>query len=300
MGQGESGERRGTAAARAHPLLGVGLMLLAVTMGSSLDAMAKWFTQHYPVAQIVCIRFGAQSLVLLALAPWLGRRAVLTTRAPAIHVARGVAMILASGLFVAALSVLPLATSVVLGQTSPLIAALIAMPLLGERVTARHWMFVLLGFAGVVVVLRPAPEIFGWTVLLPIASAASYALYQVLTKRVAAIDPAVPSLFYSSLVGCVLAGCIAPFVWVWPSPLHAVIMFVHGALCCLTHLLIIRALMLSTVSLVAPFGYAGLIWAAALGIIVFGETLDFATVAGGLLIALSGILLAREAMRRGR
>ncbi|MBL8698640.1 MAG: DMT family transporter [Alphaproteobacteria bacterium] len=286
--------------APSHPLLGVGLMLLAVLMGSSLDAMAKWFTQHYPVPQIVCIRFGAQAAVLLALAPWIGRRAVLTTRAPRIHVARGVAMIGASALFVAALSVLPLATSVVLGQTSPLIAAAIAVPLLGERVTARHWLYVLLGFAGVVIVLRPAPEIFGWSVVLPIGSAACFALYQVMTKHVATIDSAVPSLFYPSLVGCVLALCVAPFVWIWPTPIHGAIMLAHGALCGMAHLLIIRALTLSSVSLMAPFGYAGLIWAAMLGVVVFGERLDAATVIGGVVIALSGILLAREAVRRNR
>ena len=276
------------------------MMLLAVGMGASLDALAKWFTQHYSVPQIVCIRFGMQCVVLLALSPWLGTRAVLTTRAPKIHFVRGVAMISATAFFVSALSVLPLATSVVLGQTSPLIAAAIAVPLLGERVTPRHWLFVLLGFVGVIVVLRPAPEAFGWTVVLPLISAASFALYQVLTKQVAAIDPAVPSLFYPSLVACLMAACVAPFFWVWPTPLHALMMMTHGALCGAAHLLIIRSLTLSSVSMVAPFGYAGLIWAAILGMLVFGETLDLATVAGGSLIALSGILLAREAVMRSR
>jgi drug/metabolite transporter (DMT)-like permease len=77
-------------------------------------------------------------------------------------------------------------------------------------------------------------------------------------------------------------------------------MIAHGALCGLAHLLIIRALTLASVSLMAPFGYAGLIWAALLGMLVFGETLDFATVAGGAVIAFSGILLAREAVMQGR
>jgi drug/metabolite transporter (DMT)-like permease len=284
----------------SRPLLGIGLMLLAVTLGASLDALAKWLTQHYAVAQIVAIRFGAQALVMLALAPWIGHRAILFVRAPRVHVARGVAMIAASALFVTALSQLPLATSVVLGQTSPLIAAAIAVPLLGERVSARHWLFVLLGFAGVVVVLRPAPEVFGWAVLLPLGSAASYAAYQVMTKRAAALDPAVPSLFYSSLVGCLIAACVAPLVWTWPTPLHAAIMLVHGALCGLSHFLVIKSLMLSPVSLSAPFGYAGLIWAVLLGMVLFGEIPDLATLAGGALIAFAGILLAREAVRRGR
>jgi drug/metabolite transporter (DMT)-like permease len=283
-----------------RPLLGIALMLASVAMGASLDALAKWFTQHYPVPQIVCIRFAMQALVLLALAPWLGTRAVLSTRAPRMHLLRGVAMISATFFFVSALSVLPLATSVVLGQTSPLIAAAIAVPLLGEKVSPRHWLFVLLGFVGVIVVLRPAPEVFGWSVVLPILSAASFALYQVLTRRVAAIDPAVPSLFYPSLVACLVAVCVAPFYWVWPTPLHAVLMIVHGALCGLAHLLIIRALTLASVSLMAPFGYAGLIWAALLGVVVFGETLDLATVIGGAVIALSGILLAREAVMHAR
>lgn len=292
--------RDATDGKRAHPLLGVGLMLVAATMGASLDALAKWFTQHYPVSEIVCIRFGMQALVMVALTPWFGRRAVLTTRAPLAHLGRGLAMIASSGLFVAALSVLPLATAVVLGQTAPLIAAAIAVPLLGERVSLRHWLLVLLGFAGVVVVLRPAPEIFGLSVLLPLASAASYAVYQVMTRRVAAVDAAIPSLFYPSIVACVVAACIAPFHWIWPTPLHAALMIGHGALCGLSHLLIIRALTLSSVSLVAPFGYVGLLWAAGLGVAVFGETLDLATIAGGALIAGAGILLAREAVLRNR
>ena len=275
-------------------------MLLAVTLGASLDALAKWLTQFYPVPQIVAVRFAAQTSVALALAPWIGLRAVFHTGVPGLHVLRGVAMITASGLFVAALSQLPLATSVVLGQTAPLIAAAIAVPLLGERVTLRHWLFVLSGFAGVVIVLRPAPEIFGWSVLLPLGSAASYAIYQVATRRASAIDPAVPSLFYSSLVGGVLAACVAPFVWVWPSLPHAAIMLAHGALCGVSHFLVIRALMLTSVSVSAPFGYAGLLWAIVLGVLIFDERPDMATIGGGALIALSGILLAREAVRRGR
>ena len=282
----------------SRPLLGIGLMVLAVTLGASLDAFAKWLTQHYPVAQIVAVRFAAQTAVAFLLVPWIGMRGILHTGAPGLHVLRGVAMIAASALFVGALSQLPLATSVVLGQTSPLIAAAIAVPLLGERVTPRHWAIVLGGFAGVVVVLRPAPDLFGWSVMLPLGSAAAYAVYQVVTRRVSAIDPAVPSLFYSSLVGCVLAFCVAPFVWVWPTPLHAALMIAHGALCGVSHFLVIRALMLAPVSLTAPFGYAGLLWAIALGVLVFGERPDLATLGGGALIALAGVLLAREAVRR--
>jgi len=272
----------------SHPLLGIGLMLVAVTLGSTLDATAKWLAQHYSAPQVVCVRFAAQTLAMLALAPWVGLRAIVSTRVPGLHLLRGLSMILASGLFVAALAVLPLATSVVLGQTSPLIAAAIAVPLLGERVGLRHWLWVLLGFAGVVVVLRPAPEVFGWAVVLPIASAASYAIYQVATKRAAAADPA---------VGFLLAACVAPFFWSWPTPLHAAIMLVHGAMCGVTHFLVIRALTLSPVSLTAPFGYAGLLWAVVLGFLAFGEEPDLATILGGATIALAGILLAREAMR---
>jgi drug/metabolite transporter (DMT)-like permease len=281
----------------SHPLLGIGLMLVAVTLGSTLDATAKWLAQHYSAPQVVCVRFAAQTLAMLALAPWVGLRAIVSTRVPGLHLLRGLSMILASGLFVAALAALPLATSVVLGQTSPLIAAAIAVPLLGERVGLRHWLWVLLGFAGVVVVLRPAPEVFGWAVVLPIASAASYAIYQVATKRAAAADPAVTSLFHSSLVGFLLAACVAPFFWAWPTPLHAAIMLVHGAMCGVTHFLVIRALTLSPVSLTAPFGYAGLLWAVVLGFLAFGEKPDLATILGGATIALAGILLAREAMR---
>jgi drug/metabolite transporter (DMT)-like permease len=75
-------------------------------------------------------------------------------------------------------------------------------------------------------------------------------------------------------------------------------MLVHGALCGVSHFLVIRALMLTSVSLSAPFGYAGLLWAIVLGVAIFDERPDWTTLAGGALIALAGILLAREAVRR--
>ena len=276
-------------------------MLLFGTLAAHLDATSKWFSQTYPVPQLIWIRYTVLTLALLAAVPFLGWRRVMGTSAPRKQILRGAALWVSAATFLAGLSLLPFATTMVIGSTSPLIVAAIAMPLLAERVGWRRWLAILFGFAGLVVVLRPDVGSVQWAMLFPLATACAYALYQVLTRQVSGIDGALPNLFYTALVGWVLASLAVPFVWTTPSLVHLAILAVHGLVVGLGHFVMILALANAPASLLAPFGYSSLIWAIVLGYLVFGEKPDAGTLAGGAMIALAGIVLARTAaMERQR
>lgn len=280
-----------------RPLVGIGLMLCFAFMASNLDAIAKWFTQHYPVVELMWIRYAAQTAAFLVAMAFLGGRRIAATRAPRLQVARGMALFASAALFVFGLSLLPFATAKVLSFTSPLIVAGVSLPLLGETVGWRRWLAILVGFAGILVVIRPDVGAIELAMLLPLGTAFCYAFYQVMTRHVTGVDGSLPSLFYTTLVGFALASLVVPFHWTTPTPMHAAILFVHGIVVGLGHFILIKAFSMAPASLLAPFGYTSLIWAVGLGYLVFGERPDWGTLAGGALIALAGIYLVRGARK---
>ena len=288
------------AARRDRPLAGIGLILLFSALATGLDSIAKAFTQIYPPAELVAIRYAVQTAALLALMPWLGWRRVAATGAPALQLVRGVTLAGSAATFVVGLGLLPFATNVVLAFASPAIVAALSAWLLGERVGRVRWAAIAVGFAGVVIVVAPGAGAIAldWPVAFPLVCALLYSVYQLLTRRIAEVDRTLPNLFWPCVVGCALTALVVPFFWTPPSPLHAAILAVHALAVAACHVLLIRALALAPASLVAPFGYASLIWAILLGWLVFGERPTPATLGGGALIALSGIALARSA--RGR
>jgi drug/metabolite transporter (DMT)-like permease len=229
---------------------------------------------------------------------WLGWRRVAMTAAPRLQIARGVTLGGSAACFVFGLSLLPFATNIVLSFVSPVIVAALSAWWLGERVGALRWAAIVAGFAGVVVVVEPGGALeLGWPALFPLVTASLYAVYQLLTRRIAEVDRTLPNLFWPCVVGCAMTALALPVVWTTPAPLHAAILVVHALAVAGGHVLLIRSLAMAPASLVAPFGYASLVFATLLGALVFAERPTAATIGGGALIALSGIALARSARR---
>jgi len=285
-----------TASTTQHyrPLLGIALMLAYTLLANGLDAFTKWMCEWYSPPQLIWIRYSSQTFLFLALMPQMGWRRVAATQIPLIHLARGLALLASSMLFVISLSLLPFATANVLTFISPLLVAAVSAVLLGERIGLARIATVLAGFAGVVIVIRPGIDSIEPAMVFPLLCAVTYAGYQLLTRYTAGIDAALPSLFYTSLVGCLVPSLAMPFFWsATPSLLEAGILFVHGILAGLGHFMLIKALSYAPASTIAPFGYASLIWSVALGFLIFGEPPDWGTVVGGLIIALAGVYLVR-------
>lgn len=278
----------------AHPqaLRGIGLMVLAVSTFTCLDTVSKYLAQHYPVPAIVWVRYVVHlALMVAVLAPRQGMELVRTTNLR-LQVIRGIVLTASSLVFLTALSLMPLAEAASIAFMTPIIIAVLAGPVLGERVEARTWIALAGGFLGVLLIVRPGGGLFTWAALLPLASAFMMALYQMLTSKLAGRDAALTTLFYPALIGTALVPLVFPHQLALPrEALHAGFFVLIGVLGGLGHFFLIHAHHYAPATILSPFMYAQLLTALFLGWLVFGQLPDALALAGMAAICSSGLLL---------
>lgn len=280
-------------AARHAPLKGIALMLVAIGLFSLMDTIAKYLSRSYPVSGIVWARYAANLLLLCTLLAARGELRLMRTRRPGIQVLRGALLAASTILYFTSLTVLPMAEAAAIGFVLPLFVAVLAVPMLGERLDAVRVAAIVIGLAGAMLVVRPGTAIFTAYAVLPALMAFSNALYQILTRKIAGIEPAMTSLFYGALVGTVAFSFTLPFAWVTPSGWwHWTLIAVIGTLATAGHFILIRAYDYAPATLLAPLVYTQLIWVMGLGYVVFGDFPDAWALAGMGVIVASGMLIA--------
>jgi drug/metabolite transporter (DMT)-like permease len=277
----------------AHlPLSAILLIVVATGCFTSLDVTVKYLSQRYPVPLLVWARWGTQVLVMTAvLGPTMRWGLVRTTRWKA-HLLRGIVLIGSSLSFFSALKFLPLAEATALNYSSPMIVTLMAAAFLQERITTPRWAFVVAGFIGMLLIVRPGSSMLAPASLLALASAALYATFQVQTRRLAG-EKAMVLLFFPALVGMLMMSALVPFLHydTW-FPVADVTLFVAiGVVGTLGHFLFILAFQRAPASAIAPFTYMQLLWSTLAGWLVFGTFPDAWTLAGIVTIAGSGVVL---------
>lgn len=279
-----------------RPFAAIGLVLLAVMVFSVMDAMSKLLVAEYDPLEVVWGRYLAITAMLAPLV--LRRPRSLLTGQPKLQLLRGVGVLASALLFIAGLARLPIADATAIGFASPLMVTALSIPLLGEQVGVRRWSAVAVGFLGVLVVVRPGSGAFGWSALLPLASATCWAMSLVVTRRMRGQDSALTTLLYSTLIGLVCSGLPLPLVW-RPLSLEAVLMMVAmGGLSLVGQYLLIVGLGRSAASLLAPFTYSQIVWSTLLGVLVFGTVPGLSTWCGAAIIVASGLYIAhRERLR---
>jgi drug/metabolite transporter (DMT)-like permease len=288
---------------RAHPATrtaaGIGLVILAIGLFTVMDTIGKSLMARYPVPQVVWARYVFQLAWMLLLVPRVGAIGLVRTRRFGMNLTRGF-LLAASTLFMfTAISFVPLADAYTVTFTAPLLVTVLSIPLLGERVGWRRWSAVVAGFIGVLIVIRPGVGAAHWALALPLATAFGFALYQILTRKVAAVpgETSVAMLFHLAWVGATVMTVVVPFFWRPVAPFDWLPMAAMGALGGLGHLILIRALTIAPASLLAPFVYTQIAWALLLGYLVFGDLPDVWMLAGGAVIVGSGLFVFyREAV----
>ena len=273
-------------------LRGTLLVVAAVGIFAVMDTIAKYLARSYPVSGVVWARYAANLLVLLVFLSARGQLGLLRTARPGLQFLRGLLLAIASLLYFAALTVLPLAEAAAIGFVMPLFLALLAVPMLGERMDGARLAAVLVGLAGALVIVRPGATVFTPYALLPIGMALCNALYQILTRKVAGVEHPLTSLVWAAIVGAVLLSFALPFAWVTPTePFHWVLLGIIGVLASVGHFTLIRAYDYANATALAPFFYTQLIWVMLLGWLVFGEFPDGWSLLGTGIIVASGIYL---------
>ena len=291
----------------------IGILLLLASIGfiTVIDTGAKYMTSDLPALQLVWGYFFGifASLCLLALgklalgglALGCGRRLCrqLSTRRPLLHLGRVGLLVASISLLFLALTHMSLADATAISFTSPLFITLLAIPILGEKVGKARWLAVLGGLCGVLVVVRPGSGLASWVSLLPLLGAVAFAAFQIVTRLLARTETTYATLFYTGLFGLIWSSLTLPLVWVTPQPWHWLAFLVQGALGVGAHLCLIKAFKLAEASLLAPFNYSKIIWAAAAGYLVFGNIPTLNTLAGAAIIALAGLFVMLHERRSG-
>lgn len=283
-----------------EPLRGIALMVASMAVFSAMDATSKVLAETFHPLMITWSRQVAQVMLLAPLVLWLGVRRCLRSAAPGQQALRGLLLYGSTVCFVSGLAQLPLAEASAIGFVSPMFTTALSIPLLGEKVGIRRWAAILVGFAGVLIVIRPGTAAFDPAALFPIASAAFWALALIVTRRNSAHDTPITTLVYASIVG--LAAATLPLPWFWTAPdLPAVgLILFMGILSLSGHYLLVQAFQRGSASILAPFAYSQMIWATILGYVVFHSLPDRWTWIGAAVIILSGVYVwHRERVRHG-
>ena len=287
---------------RRQRLRGIALMCGAVACFACLDAMAKYLVGHLDTLQVVAMRFVIAFLVALIVSNPITRPGLLRTTRPGLQIVRGLMLISTTIFNFLAFRYLQLDEALAILFSTPLLVAILAGPILGEWVGWRRWTAIGVGFIGVLVVIRPGLGGMQWAALLSVAAAILYAGYSIATRMVMRHDSAETTLFCANLVGAVIMLVALPFVWTAPpSVLDFVLLLGVGAFGSLGHFLLILAHHRAPASVLSPFIYSQLVWASALGYLVFAQVPSGWTLAGATIVVASGLyLLNRERKVAGR
>jgi len=283
-----------------RPLRGIALFVLAMLALTCQDAFFKLLVADYAVVQIIALRYALFLLLALWIAGREGLAAAFATRHPWLQITRALVLLGDVGCFVAAVSYLPLANAHAIIALSPLVALVLAIPVLGERVGPRRWTAVLIGLTGMLVVLRPESSGFEPGMAFALAAAILFALYNVLTRRATLIDGTGPTILYTALVGALVTGLAAPTVWRAPDAADWAMFAAMGLLGGLGQVLSVWASRDAEASLLQPFVYTQLLWAVLLGLAIFSDWPDARTMAGAALIVAGGVYAARRHRARER
>ncbi len=258
----------------------------------ALDAIMKHLMESYSLVQVTWGRFFFASIVAaFACGPRIGSLAI--SRQPKLQALRSVLLMSTTGLFNAGIRTTPLATATTIMFLNPILLTILAIPLLGEKVTLRNWLGVIIGFLGAVVVVRPwegSLGVVGHGVLFLLAAALMNSSYQIVTRKVRTDDP-LTSLLYTAAAGAIVTSCIVPWFWQWPGAFDWLLLIASGFAGGLGHLCLIRAFRCTPASVVAPFSYSALLWAILFGFVIWNDWPDYWTIAGATLIIGSGLYI---------
>jgi drug/metabolite transporter (DMT)-like permease len=285
-----------------HPLRhALPLFLLAGLCLSGLDTTAKYLVRENPLLLVVWARYAGQTLMVTPFAWHRAGHGFWRTARLKLHLLRSAFLLAATVCFFAGLRYLPLAEASAITYLAPIVVVLLSQPILGERPTRARWIASIVGFAGILVLLRPGAAAFHPAALLLIGAAICNALYQMLTRKLRD-EPLHTTLFYSAIVGTVGLSMALPWelretAWT----LRDVALFLLlGTLAGVGHWCLTRAYMSAPASLLMPFTYLQIVWATAFGAAVFGQFPDGTSVVGMAIVAASGLMLALHERRRVR
>lgn len=276
-------------------------MLIGSAVLTLNDALIKSVLAGYPTGQVLFIRGVFVWPWILIFVMRSGGLASLRINDFGGQILRGAFVIASAFLFINGLRHLALADAIAVAFTGPLFITALAPLVLGEKVGWRRWLAVMIGFAGVLFMLRPGGAALQWAIVFPLGAAVCGGLRDLITRRIAGTETTVAVLATTTTFVLAAGLATAPFTeW---SPLRTTDLATFaasGALIAIAHTLMIEAFRRGEAALVAPFKYSSLLWATLFGFIMFGDVPDRWTLAGAVTIILAGLYVLQREMKLKR
>ena len=271
--------------------LGIALMIAVSVVFAGQDGISRHLAGEYNVYMVVMIRYWFFAAFVIAIAARKAGGIALAARTarPAIQILRGVLLAAEICVMVTAFTVLGLVESHAVFAAYPLLIAALSGPILGEHVGWRRWLAIFVGFIGVLIILKPGLGMFDPAAAIPLVSAIMFAIYGLLTRFVARDDTAATSFFWTGTMGALAVTAVG--LWFW-EPMGRGDWAWMGVLCitgALGHWLLIRCYEVAEASAVQPFAYFQMVFAALVGITLFGEVLEPNVLIGAGIIVCAGL-----------
>ena len=299
-------------------LLGIGFLLLAMLIGSLQSVAVKWIGGNYSVLEIVTFRSLVALPITLLFFRLEGGKGLPTTSQPKLQYVRGIFLFLSYTTFMMGLAALPLASVEAIRFSGPLMITILSVVMLSEKVELQRWLALLVGFAGILLIVQPGSTNFNEGSLFVLISVLFYALTVIFTRKMKATDSSATMAYFSSLVYLIAAFIFSPLAaavgeipnahpsiaflfhaWTMPTPLDLFIMSGLGLVWALWAYFMTRAYSTAQASVIAPFEYASLPISIMWGFLLWHEVPTQMTLAGaGLTLASGMYLLVRDQKKK--
>ena len=272
-------------------VIGIFFAIFAYLAFSLLDTIQKTLIIYFSVFQILFIKYFFTFFLSLIESKRKKNFKFYLTSNWKLQLLRSLLSILESGCFILAFRYLSLADAHSIGALTPIVVVVLSYIFLREKISPRIWFAVFIGFIGVLIVMRPGLTVFDPASLIPLAAAFFLGLYQIITRKVSAVDNNETSLFYAGIVGMFLMGFISFFYWK-PISVDFILMFLGvGALYSSGVYFQIVALSKARASIVQPFHYTLIFWSIIFGFLFYKDIPDLFTITGAVVIIISGVYI---------
>ena len=272
--------------------LGVGLYLAGVFLFALNDALGKWLVKDYGVGELMMLRAIGSACVLGPMMAAL-RPSLVEVERPWLQALRVVCMAGDTFAFYWATRYMPLADVMTFYMAAPLIVTALSAPLLQEKVEPFRWIAVSAGFVGVVIALRPTPQVFSWASLLALFGAVMFALGQTFTRNLRRAHW-LQLTVWQFAGGGLIGAATTPFAWASPGTFDLILITLVGIVSMFCFVLITRALALARAAVLAPLQYSAILWATLMGWIVWRDVPTVPIIVGNAVIIASGLYVAAK------
>ena len=274
--------------------VGIFFGILAFFLFATTDVAQKYATIYHSVFQIMLFRYLFLFIIAIIEAKRKKNARVWETNSLKLQLIRSLCSILETAFFVTSFRYLPLGDVHSVAALSPIIVVALSIIFLKEFVDKRIWFAIFFGFIGVLIILRPGFDVFNFKSLIPLGAAFTFAIYQILTKKVSEVDKDETSLFFTSLFGVITMTVLASIYWVDFIFISYFLLPLIGIMMSLAHYSLIIGLARAPANKIQPFHFSLIFWAIIYGFVFYNDVPDIPTVVGALIIALAGIYIIHQ------